>query len=146
MPYALPSDIAAIYGAETLARLTDADGNGVADAGAIERAIAYGDAQIDSYIGARYPLPLPNTPTLIKMLSIDIAVYRIAQDHTRLTDEIVRRYDDAIRQLKALSSGTAVLPIPTGAPGTPEVAAPSPSILLTDAAPQVWGRRDLRRM
>lgn len=146
MPYATAADIAEIYGAETLQRLADADGNGAPGDASIERAMSYACAQIDSYIGGRYTLPLLSTPTLVKMLAIDIAVYRLAQDHTRLTEEIAKRYDDAIRQLRALSEGKAILPIPAqGAPGV-EIAAPSTSIIVTDAAPHEWDRRTLRRL
>jgi len=83
----------------------------------------------------------------LRMLAIDIAVYRIAQDHTRLTDEILRRYADAIDQLKALASGRAVLPLAPASPSeAPATLAPAPTIVVTEAAERVMDRSDLRRL
>ena len=146
MIYASDADIAEIYGRETLDRLTDA-GDQDGSRASITRALAFASAQIDSYIGARYALPLPSMPDLLRMLAIDIAVYRIAQDHTRLTDEILRRYSDAIDQLKALSSGRAVLPLaPASISEAPPTLAPAPTIIVTDAAERVMDRNELRRL
>jgi len=144
MTYAAASDISDLYGAEALARLMDTDGDGATESATVARALTYADAQINSYIGVRYALPLPSTPDLVKMLAVDIAVYRLAQDHTRLTDEIVKRYDDAIKQLRALSEGKAVLPISTMGGG--EVAAPADMIVTVDAPARIFDRGSLRRL
>lgn len=143
MTYASAADIAEIYGADQLARLMDSDGDGISENASIARALTYTDAQINSYLGVRYALPLPATPDLVKMLAIDIAVYRIAQDHTRLTDEMAKRYDDAIRQLDKLATGKAVLPIPTTS-GAPEVAAQADAVIVVDAPERLFDRATLR--
>lgn len=145
MTYATAGDIAEIYGAETLDRLTDA---GDAVPVSIAKALTFAASQIDAYIGTRYTLPLPAVPELIRMLAIDIAVYRIAQDHTRLTDEILRRYNDALDQLKALSAGRAVLPLAPSSSGiTPEPAVISaPTIVVSEGPDRVMDRGRLRRL
>lgn len=144
MTYASAVDIAEIYGAEALARLTDTDGDGASESAIVLRALSYADAQINSYIGVRYALPLPSTPELVRMLAIDLAIYRLAQDHARLTDEIARRYDDAVRQLSALAGGKAVLPIATS--GGAETAAPSDMTVVVEAPERLFDRGALRRL
>lgn len=144
MTYASSSDIADLYGAEALARLSDSDGDGTSEGASVTRALTYADAQVNAYIGVRYALPLPAVPSLVTMLAIDIAVYRLAQDHTRLTDEIVRRYEDAIRQLRAIADGKAVLPIATDQ-GEP-VAAPADTIVTVEGPGRIFERGTLRRL
>lgn len=144
MAYATPEDIAAIYGADALARLTDADGAGALDRPRAVQALAFAGSQIDGYLLARYALPLPVIPELVRMLAIDIAVYRLAQDHARLTDEIAKRYDDAMRSLRDIGAGKALLPIPTPAGGAS--AAPATTIVAVEGASRVMERRELRRL
>lgn len=144
MPYAAPSDISALYGPDLLARLTDTDGNGVTEPGTVERALVYADAEINAFVGVRYALPLPSTPDLVKLIAIDIAVYRLASDHLRLTDEIIRRYENAVRQLKDIGAGKAVLPITAATGGA--VAAPPDMTIIVDAPPRIFDRDTLRRL
>ena len=144
MAYATPDDIVAIYGADALARLTDADSVGAVDRPRAAQALAFAGSQIDGYLLARYALPLPVIPGLVKMLAIDIAVYRLAQDHARLTEEISKRYDEAMRALRDIGAGRALLPLPTPAGGAS--AAPATSIVVVEGAPRVMDRGLLRRL
>lgn len=105
-PYATPADIGAQYGAETLALLTDRDGDGAGDPGAAERALADASAEIDGYLAGRYDLPLsPGRAALLRRPAVDIAVYRLAADAATATDERRRRYEDAVRYLEGIASG-----------------------------------------
>ena len=105
-PYATPADIGAQYGAETLALLTDRDGDGTGDPGAAERALADASAEIDGYLAGRYALPLsPGRAALLRRPAVDIAVYRLAADASTATDERRRRYEDAVRYLRGIASG-----------------------------------------
>lgn len=105
-PYAAPADIGAQYGAETLALLTDRDGDGTGDPGAAERALADASAEIDGYLAGRYALPLsPGRAALLRRPAVDIAVYRLAADADTATDERRRRYEDAVRYLRGIASG-----------------------------------------
>ena len=104
--YAAPADIGAQYGAETLLLLTDRDGDGQADPGAAERALADATAEIDGYLAGRYALPLESgRAAALRRTAVDIAVYRLAADATAATDERRRRYEDAVRFLKGIASG-----------------------------------------
>jgi len=90
-------------------------------------AIAEADAQIDSYIGARYATPVgavtvdeshpSGFPHPIDYWSRNIAAYnatltnRGSQDFTD-NDPVARRWKATMDQLNAVQSGTATLPIP----------------------------------
>lgn len=144
MAYAAPADIAAIYGAEQLARLADADIDGAWESKA-EQALIYASAQVDAYLALRYALPLAATPDLVKMLAIDVALYRLAQDHARLTDEIAKRYDAAIAQLKDIAAGKCALPMPQVSGASSASSGPG-LIVASEAAERVMDRRALRRL
>ncbi len=124
-PYASPADIAAQYGAEALLLLTDRGGDGGADAGAAERALADAAAEIDGYLAGRYELPLePGRAAALRRPAVDIAVYRLAADAATATDERRRRYEDARRYLERIASGEIrlgadALPAPPSAAALP---------------------------
>jgi phage gp36-like protein len=93
--------------------LSDRDNDGSADDGVVNGAIRDAEVIVNSYVGNRYSLPLPgitsdvdpslNTvPAMLVMLAVDVAVYRMAADHGRLTTEITQRYNDALKWMAKL--------------------------------------------
>ena len=100
-------------GTEALVTLADRDGDGVADAELVERALADAAAEIDSYLAGRYALPLPAVPAVLVRLACDMAVYRITCDYgAGLTEERRQRYEDAVSWLKRAASGDVALGLP----------------------------------
>ena len=65
--------------------------------------------EINAYIGGRYPLPLPNVPSNLKRMACDIARYRLYFQQP--TDEVRKRYEDAVSFLKLIASNKAHLQI-----------------------------------
>ena len=112
MPYPSPAELIALYGEDQMSLLADRTGDFVADPEVIGKAIARADAEIDSHVGARYPLPLASVPEILRQLSSDIAVYRLATDGGALTNEHRQRYEDAVAHLRRLADGRAVLSLP----------------------------------
>lgn len=111
------------YGTAEVLRAADRDGDGVADTEAVERAIADATEEIDSYLSRRYKLPLVTVPGLVARIAGDIVMYRLSADPGSYTEEKRERYEDAVRQLKALASGDTLLPAaavepPTASPAT----------------------------
>ena len=145
MSYATEADIIALHSAEALDRLADLDGNGARDADKIARALDDAAALIDGYIGQRFPLPLTPPPAVLKNLSIDIAVYRLATDAGLLAEDMRRRYEDAIAFLRDVAKGVATLPVPR-LPGEPAPPTGSPNVVLIDSAPRLFSRDSLRRL
>lgn len=122
--YATKQDLIDRYGERELIELTDrVAGEAIIDA-VVDHALADADAMIDAYIGARYVLPLPTTPTVLNGTACDIARYRLHEDTP--SDAVRVRYEQAIKLLVALSRGDAKLDIagtaPPASPGGPHVA------------------------
>ena len=93
----------------------------------VEAAIADADSIIDGWIGAKYTIPLEHPPNNIKIFACDIARYLLWK--SRASEEVHRRYEDAIGFLKGVSKGTNVLLVKN--PTTEEVkpAAKSPTTM-----------------
>jgi phage gp36-like protein len=120
MPYANQDDLVARYGAEELMQLTDYAGAGIIDAAAVATALADAQATIDGYLGGVYAVPVSPTPPMLARLACEVARYQL---HGKAADDTVRRaYEDALRTLRDLSTGTAVL---IGAAAAPANAAPA---------------------
>jgi phage gp36-like protein len=109
MAYATRADVEEIYGANLLLVLADRDGDGTLDTeeeGIADAALDMATSQIDMYIGSRYVVPLDPVPEYIKVVCIDIAVYRMAHEHAPRTQEMRLRYEDAMRYLEGVAKGT----------------------------------------
>lgn len=120
MPYATQAALVERYGADELVQLTDHAGAGIIDAVAVAAALDDAQATIDGYLGARYAVPVAPSPALLARLACEIARYQL---HGKAADDTVRRaYEDALRTLRDLSSGAAVL---VGAAAAPADAAPA---------------------
>jgi phage gp36-like protein len=120
--YATRDDIAALYSESFVADLLPAE---VEDAdAAADTALASASAEIDSYVGVRYTLPLAGRPAMLVRPAIDIAAYILANRHSVLTDTIEKRYDQAVELLTKISTGKAGLgadepAVDTGGDGNP---------------------------
>ena len=140
MAYAVPNDVLAAYGEDVAVRLTRRDAGDTedtVDTAALTAALADASDEIDSYLSARYELPLKDGQgASLKRVAIDIAVYRLSVDSALLTDDRRSRYEDAMRYLVRLSKGE----IRIGAdepPGGPKDRA-GPEV---EARTRRWGRR-----
>lgn len=93
----------------------------------VEASIADAGSIIDGWIGAKYAIPLEYPPENIKIFVCDIARYLLWK--SKASEEVRRRYEDAMSYLKGVSKGTNVLLVKN--PITEEVkpAAKSPSTM-----------------
>ena len=93
----------------------------------VDAAIADAGSIIDGWIGAKYAVPLEYPPDNIKIFVCDIARYLLWK--SKASEEVRRRYDDAMSYLKGVSKGTNVLLVKN--PTTQEVkpAAKSPTAM-----------------
>lgn len=107
MAYATRAQIEARYGLDELIQTTDRDGVGVETDAAITNALDDASAEADSYIGSRYDIPVTTSPRLVQV-TCAIARYRLHEDHA--TDQIRRDYEDAVKWLRDIGAGRAVLP------------------------------------
>ena len=116
MPYATAQDIIDRYGNDTLLMLTDRDNDDQVDTQVIEQAVADATAEIDTYVAAKYTLPLPTIPSVLVRLCVDISIYRLSATADMVTEEKRQRYEDAIALLRRIAKGEVSLGISQPAP------------------------------
>lgn len=75
----------------------------------IDDALQDASEEIDSYVFGVYSLPLPSVPNNLNRIACDIARYRLY--YQQPTEEVRKRYDDAISFLKRIQDGKATLAI-----------------------------------
>lgn len=113
MSYATRTDLEKRYDADEIAQRES-----VLAAGAVDRALADADGEINSYIAGRYAVPLSPVPDNIPRLASAIARYNLLGDAA--TERARDDYNDAIRLLKDIQAGRAQLdsaaPLPASAP------------------------------
>lgn len=110
--YATQADMVGRYGEDAVLLIADRDRDGVIDPAVVERALTDATGEINSYLRAKYRLPLASVPEDLRRVACDIAHYRLSDDATLLTEEKRQRYDDALAWLKDLARGVARLDLP----------------------------------
>lgn len=131
--YATTADLVTRYGEAEIIQLTDRAHLGVIDAGVAAQALDDANAEVDSYLAVRYPVPPDPLPTLLVRLACDIARYRLYDDAA--PEEIRKRYEDATRLLARIASGDISIGPAQSAPTHPQ------TVTLVGGAPAVFGRR-----
>lgn len=113
MPYCTQADLIERFGeAELLAIARDESGMAI-DTAVVERACEDASGEIDGYVSAAgYPVPLSPVPRIVIANACDIARYRLYDEHA--TDQVQKRYDDAVKFLRSVSRGEVKLGISTG--------------------------------
>ena len=93
----------------------------LADDAQLEEYLAAAQAEVESYVATRYPLPLEPVPSLLLELVAQIARFKAYPDAP--TAHVRQIYDDAVRRLREIAAGTAALPQgETSSPGDLETA------------------------
>ncbi len=118
MAYALLQDMIDAYGEDAVAVAADRDGEGQIDQAAVDRELSGAESLINSYLRARYELPVSPVPDILKKYCVDIAFYQLSDRAGSLTDEKRRRYEDAVSFLKSLAGGAARLDSATPPPSS----------------------------
>jgi len=127
MPYATANDVLLRYPLVRVAEITGTEDRPPMDetsaqkalreagqeAERLERlntAVADASAEIDCYLVKRYPLPIKAPPPVLKVLAVEIAVYRLTSLLPKESvEDARRRYDDAIRWLEGVAAGDVQL-------------------------------------
>jgi len=111
-PYATQQDLVARFGERELIQLTDRSGSGAIDSAVLDAAIADASEEIDTFVGARYSLPLATTPQIIVRWCADIARYRLFDND--VPEAVQKRYDAARSALRMLVEGKTTLGLDAG--------------------------------
>lgn len=112
MTYLTRQELQDRIGEEELIILADRDGDGVADEPVIERAIQDATDEITMHLASRYRVPLPDVPDTVKRLAVSLTVYWLCEDDRAMSELVKERYENAVKTLKALASGSMRLGLP----------------------------------
>ncbi|WP_312929107.1 gp436 family protein [Stutzerimonas nitrititolerans] len=94
-----------------LAEDKDDDTGETIDQDKVDDAIQDATGEIDSALaGGGDRLPLASVPPILTAYGCDIARYRLNDE--RATEQVTKRYDDAIKALRAIASGALKLGLP----------------------------------
>ncbi len=107
MTFATLSDLQARFGDREIKLLADRDNDGVIDAGVVESALEDADAEIVSLIGQAVSIDTANLPRNLVRLACEIARFRLYG--ANVGEEVRKRYEDAVRQLRLIATGQATL-------------------------------------
>jgi phage gp36-like protein len=110
--YATIQDIIDLYGEQTLIRVSDVNRDRQYDAEVVEAALENADDEINVYLSSQYDTPLPYTTRSLRRVAINIAVYTMALGRAERTDEMRKRYEDAIKLLMMMKDGKVGLGLP----------------------------------
>lgn len=114
MSYCTLTDLTERYGDE-VTQWADRDRDGTPDPELIAAAFADVDAEIDSYLAARYTLPLSATPLVVVRIACALVRERLAlANGARMdaTDPVKTEAGDARKLLQAIGSGKASIGLP----------------------------------
>lgn len=135
--YAQKQDMLNRYDETALIELTDraVPATGEINDVVLNAALSDADGVIDSYVSARYTVPLSPVPQVLTRHAAAIAWFILHRD--RYPDEVRKAYDDAISFLRSLASGTAKLDVGGSEPAS------TAAIAKVDASERVFNRSNL---
>lgn len=107
--YATRDDMVRQFGETECIALTDREYTGEINDDVLNGGLERASATIDSYLAGRYPLPWTDTPGILVGKCCDIARYEMTGAETQNTEEIRKRYEDAIRYLERVADGRITL-------------------------------------
>lgn len=111
MDYCTIEDIETQTSTPTLIQLTSDDGQEEINRVVALEAILYSSTLIDGYLRGRYSLPLDTHFPLLRILSIDLSIYRLYSRRMRneMPEVIETAYKNAISALRDIQKGVITL-------------------------------------
>ena len=116
MSYATNADIEERLGTATYIELTDDTGSGMADEDKVTEARSAAEAEIDSYVGRRWAVPIevggqPALAAMLKRLTLDLVEYRLRMRRPPVPADVRMQRDAAVLWLTRAAQGEVVLPV-----------------------------------
>jgi len=113
MAYCSEDDLLKMIPQADLADLTVESGE-VPDSLIIIDAISKAGAEIDSYLGVKYVVPMATPPDRVKALAVDLAIYQLYSRRSIVPPVWQQRHDAAVAFLKQVVAGQMVIVGPQG--------------------------------
>ena len=113
--YCTSEDIQKQITTPTLIQLTSDDSQDVVNETITFEAILYSSTLIDGYLRGRYNLPLDTHFPLLRIIAIDLSIYRLYSRrlHSDMPEAILEQYKEAIKILDKIQKGTITLEVQT---------------------------------
>lgn len=112
LDYCTLDDIQTRIGTLPLIQLTNDNGDeDKIDTVVCEEALIYSSTLIDGYLRGKYSLPLDTHFPLLKVVAIDLSIYRLysRRIYTEIPETISENYKNAIKTLEQLQKGVITL-------------------------------------
>lgn len=113
MAYCSEDDLLKMIPQADLADLTVESGE-VPDSLIVIDAISKAAAEIDSYLGVKYVVPMATPPDRVKALAVDLAIYHLYSRRSIVPPVWQQRHDAAVAFLKQVVAGQMVIVGPQG--------------------------------
>lgn len=107
--YATIADLELAHGAAFILKLSDRDGTRQRNDATLDAALVRATSLANSYIDKKYRVPLASPPDFLVSAVMDVAVYMLARNPTTPTEEMRKRYDDAMKLFEKVSKGDVTL-------------------------------------
>jgi phage gp36-like protein len=108
MAYCSEEDLLKMIPQSELAELTVESGE-VPDSLIIAEAISKAEAEIDSYLGVKYVVPLSAPPARVKTLAVELAIYHLYSRRSVVPPVRQRNYEEAVAFLKQVAAGQIMI-------------------------------------
>jgi phage gp36-like protein len=106
--YCTLDDLVKRFGEDELLDLAHDETGQAVDQAVVDRAIEDATGEMDGFISAAgYPVPMDPVPLIVTAYCADIARYRLYDD--RATEQVRKRYEDAVKFLRSVSRGDVKL-------------------------------------
>lgn len=116
MAYTTNADVEERLGSALYVQLTDDSGTGSADEDKVTEARQGAEAEIDSYVGRRYAVPVDTTgqdklAAMLKSMTLDLAEHRLHARRPPIPEAIRQKRAWAIQWLERVAAGQVVMPV-----------------------------------
>ncbi len=108
MYYCTLEDIETQISTAVLIQLTDDTGlQSTINSSVVEEALIYSSTLIDGYLRGRYTLPLDTHFPLLRIIAIDLSIYRLysRRIQTEIPEAVLEAYKNAIKTLEQIKKG-----------------------------------------
>ena len=109
--YATLQDLIDRFGNDAVLVASDRDRDGQINTEVVDKALLDADAEIDTYVGLQYKLPLSTVPRILTKLAVDIAFHVLSPEADTATEHRRGRYDNAVALLRRIAKGEVSLGI-----------------------------------
>jgi phage gp36-like protein len=107
--YASIDDVKARYEADVINRICWDEGTQSADLNKLARALIDSGSEIDSYLSARYAVPISPAPAILRNMNVDLGLYATALTSDKMFEELARRAENWRKHLVLIAKGQAGL-------------------------------------